>query len=207
MTTADEPTTKADERTRIRAQRSARSQAERDLAASRLAEAVLPLLPPAPATVTAYQSLPAEPGTEPLIAAILGHGHRVLLPRITGRDLLWVEVTSDSTFARGPLGIAEPEGPALPAEPSPLASVDVLLIPGLAVDHQGRRLGQGGGYYDRTLAGVPPRRLGGPLRVAVLYDEEYLDEVPHEPHDCTVDILVTPVRTVRFDPLTGQGEA
>jgi 5-formyltetrahydrofolate cyclo-ligase len=193
---------KADERIRIRAVRSARPRSERDLAAERLAEAVVPLLPEQPGTISAYQSLPTEPGTEPIIAAILRAAHRLLLPRIAGKDLQWVVVTSDSTFARGPLGIAEPVGPALPTDPPPLAAADVLLVPGLSVDRQGRRLGQGGGYYDRTLSDVPLRRQGGPLRVAVLFDEEYVDEVPHEPHDCTVDVLVTPRRTVRFDPPT-----
>ncbi|MCO7204816.1 5-formyltetrahydrofolate cyclo-ligase, partial [Microbacterium sp. CnD16-F] len=58
-----------------------------------------------------------------------------------------------------------------------------------AVDHAGRRLGRGAGYYDRALAGLPQRRR--PLLVAVVHAEELLAEVPHEPHDLPVDVVVT----------------
>jgi 5-formyltetrahydrofolate cyclo-ligase len=167
-------------------------------AADRIAAAVLRLLPQRPGLVSAYQSLPTEPGTGPLIAAVLAAGHQLLLPRIAGTHLTWVDTTSESEFAAGPLGILEPIGPALPATPSPLLVADVLVIPGLAVDRVGRRLGQGGGFYDRTLEHVPLHADGGPLRVAVLFDEEFVALVPSEPHDCSVDVLVTPQRTVRF---------
>ena len=194
--------TKADERARIRHVRSLRSQEQRTAAAQRIAARALTLLPRPPATVTAYQSLPSEPGTTPLISGVLAAGYRLLLPRIAGKDLAWVEVTDATSFVRGPLGIFEPTGPALPREPSPLFLADVLVMPGLSVDRTGRRLGQGGGYYDRALSIVPTHATGGPLRVAVLFDEELVAEVPSEPHDCAVDVLVTPERTVRFDSTT-----
>jgi 5-formyltetrahydrofolate cyclo-ligase len=190
--------TKAGERARIRHLRSLRTDEQRALAADRIASRVMTLLPGPPATVTAYQSLPSEPGTSLLIAGVLAAGHRLLLPRIAGPDLTWAEVDELTTFARGPLGISEPTGPALPSEPSPLLAAAVLVMPGLSVDRNGRRLGQGGGYYDRALSTVPPLSRGGPLRITVLFDDEFVDEVPSEPHDCAVDILVTPERTVRF---------
>jgi len=105
-------------------------------------------------------------------------------------------VDGASEYARGPLGIAEPTGPSLPSHPSPLTRAAVLFMPGLSVDRQGRRLGQGGGYYDRALADVPPHSAGGPLRVALIFDDEFVDEVPVEDHDCTVDVVVTPERTI-----------
>jgi 5-formyltetrahydrofolate cyclo-ligase len=194
--------TKAGERARIRHLRSLRTDEQRTLAAEHIAARVVALLPGSPATVTAYQSLPGEPGTSPLIAGVLGAGHRLLLPRIAGKDLTWVEVNELTTFARGPLGISEPTGPALPSVPSPLLGAAVLVMPGLSVDHTGRRLGQGGGYYDRALSTVPPLSRGGPLRITVLFDDEFVDEVPSEPHDCAIDILVTPDRTVRFGTST-----
>ena len=75
-----------------------------------------------------------------------------------------------------------------------------MFVPGLAVDRFGHRLGQGGGYYDRTLASVRSRADGGPLLVIVLFDDEVLDEVPYEPHDCRVDAALTPSGVVRFAP-------
>ena len=73
-----------------------------------------------------------------------------------------------------------------------------MFVPGLAVDGSGHRLGQGGGYYDRTLASVPSRAGGGPLRVIVLFDDEVRDAVPYEPHDCRVDAALTPSGIVLF---------
>jgi len=146
--------------------------------------------------VSAYQSMPSEPGTGALIADLRLRGDTVLLPRIVGRDLEWVEVTHGTEFARGPLGILEPTGPGLPVRPHPLADAEVLFMPALAVDHSGRRLGQGGGYYDKALAGLRRFADGGPLRVALLFDDELVDSVPSEDHDCLVDAVVTPNRVV-----------
>ena len=115
------------------------------------------------------------------------------MPRITGRDLQWVALRPDTDLVAGPLGIREPVGPALGADE--LAGLDLMLVPGLAVDRSGRRLGQGGGYYDRVLASVPAHADGGPMLVAVLFDDEVLDEVPYEAHDCRVDAVVTPERS------------
>jgi 5-formyltetrahydrofolate cyclo-ligase len=191
---------KKDVRARVRSARDARSAHERAAAALRLERAAAALLPQQPALVSAYQSLESEPGTRALISTILARGHRLVLPRITNRGLLWVEVDDGSEFARGPLGISEPTGPSLPEYPSPLREAAVLFMPGLSVDRHGRRLGQGGGYYDRSLSAVPAHKDGGPQRVALLFDDEYVDEVPAEEHDCRVDLVVTPARTITIAP-------
>jgi 5-formyltetrahydrofolate cyclo-ligase len=191
--------TKQDVRAAIRLQRSVRPDSARISGAAALAERAMALLPDGADTVTAYQSMAQEPGTGPLIDAVLARGLRVLLPRIDGRELRWVEVRSTTRFTRGPLGIMEPEGPALGYEPSPLLAADVLFLPGLAVDHTGRRLGQGGGYYDKALAAIPAHADGGPLRVAVLFDDEYVEQVPSEDHDCSVDAVITERRMVRVE--------
>jgi len=154
------------------------------------------VLPPSPITATAYRAMPTEPGTGPLIEALLERGDHVLLPRISGRALHWVAVTDETSYARGPLGIMEPTGPSWDDGTAALLAAAVLFLPGLAVDSAGRRLGQGGGYYDTALATVPGHADGGPLRVAVLFDDEFVDEVPHEPHDCLVDAVLTPRRLV-----------
>ncbi|MBK9738235.1 MAG: 5-formyltetrahydrofolate cyclo-ligase [Actinobacteria bacterium] len=187
---------KAALRARIRAQRRARTESDLARCALHLAEAVTKTLPEAPARVTCYRSLPTEPGTEPLVAALLAAGHDVWLPRIDGPDLRWVPIAEGTSYAAGPMGILEPEGAAV----ADLAQVqpDVILLPGLAVDAAGNRLGQGGGFYDRALAPLPQHSDGGPLRVALLFDEEVLERVPTDEHDCTVDVVITPDRVVRF---------
>lgn len=187
---------KAALRTLIRDQRRARPEDVRARCAESIAAAVTGLLPASPRRVTCYRSLPTEPGTEPLISALLAAGHDVWLPRIDGVDLRWVPVHEDSSYTVGPLGILEPDG----AADADLAKArpDVVLLPGLAVDAAGHRLGQGGGFYDRSLAPLPLHADGGPLRVTLLFDEEVLEHVPTESHDCTVDVVITPERVVRF---------
>lgn len=181
---------KARVRSVVRAARSARSAGERVEAARALAAHALDLLPGPDARVSAYLSLPSEPGTDPLVERLLADGHAVVVPRIDGRRLDWVRLESDAELRRGPLGIREPVGDALPADA--LDQLDVLFLPGLAVDRTGIRLGQGGGYYDGALSSVPRRADGGPLRAICLFDDELLDDVPHDERDARVDCAVTP---------------
>lgn len=192
--------TKNEARAEVRARRSMRSALALSASAKALAASAMPLLPPSPVTVSCYRSMSAEPGTAPLIEALLTRGDRVLLPRIDGSRLQWVAVTHITDYARGPLGIKEPVGPALPDQPAPLAGADILFLPALSVDRAGRRLGQGGGYYDKVLAGMPLHSAGGPLRVAVLFDGEFVDVVPFEDHDCSVDIVLMPGRVEYIAP-------
>jgi 5-formyltetrahydrofolate cyclo-ligase len=142
--------------------------------------------------VGAYRPLPGEPNLEPFLAA-LPHV-TLMLPRIAGTALAWVEVSGDTEFEIGPFGVRQPIG----SDATEAATTaDALLIPALAVDVSGRRLGQGGGYYDRFLATLPVH--GGPLRVAVVADDEVMQEIPDEPHDARVNAILTPTR---FIPLT-----
>lgn len=166
------------------------------MAARAIGGHALELLPPSGGAIACYLSLPTEPGTDPLIEAASRAGCRIVVPRIAGRDLLWVEYRPGGDLATGPMGIREPTG--APVDAQSLSTVAVMFIPGLAVDRSGRRLGQGGGYYDRALHAVPSHADGGPLRVAVLHDDEVRDAVPVEPHDCTVDAAVTPAGITRF---------
>jgi 5-formyltetrahydrofolate cyclo-ligase len=193
---------KAELRAVIRASRRARPEADRVAAGEALARHAATLLPSTPVDVTAYLSMPTEPGTDPLVAALHAAGHVLRVPRIEGRDLRWVRLLPDSPLASGPMGIREPRGE--PDDATVLAAAHVLFLPGLAVDHEGGRMGQGGGFYDRTLAAVPTRDEGGPLRVIVLFDDEIRDDVPVEPHDCRVDAALTPGGVVWFGP---RGEA
>ena len=170
---------------------------DRVRAGEAIARQVVALLPADPAGVTAYLSLPTEPPTDDLIAVACAAGHSVRVPRIDGRGLRWLPWAPGDATADGPMGIREPLG--VGDGPSVLPTMAVLFLPGLAVDRAGHRLGQGGGFYDRALADVPLHSEGGPLRVIVLFDDELLDSVPHEGHDCRVDVALTPTGAIRLD--------
>ena len=132
-------------RAAVRGVRAARGPDDRAVAAESIAEHAMSLLASLPGTaprdLSAYLSLPTEPGTDAMLAAALAAGHRVRVPRITGPDLQWVTLRPDTDLVAGPLGIREPVGSALGADE--LAALDLMLVPGLAVDRSGRRLGQG----------------------------------------------------------------
>jgi 5-formyltetrahydrofolate cyclo-ligase len=144
-------------------------------------------------TVCAYVPVGAEPGSPELLDVLLAHADRVLLPvtRTTGDDdalaLQWGEYRPGQ-LVTARFGLLEPAGPWLPAET--IAEAGVVLVPALAVDQSGARLGRGRGFYDRTLVLRDPRaRL-----IAVVRDEELLDEVPYEPHDVPMTHALTPGR-------------
>ncbi len=186
--TVDVGEAKARMRADVRDARAARDLPERQAAAQALARHGRDLVA-GPVTVAAHLSLPTEPGTDPLLAALDAAGAAVIVPRVAGGVLEWVEWRPDVPTTPGAFGIAEPTGPAVIGA---LAQVAVVFLPALSVDRAGRRLGQGGGFYDRALADVPPHADGGPLRVACVFDDEIVDEVPNEEHDLTVDVALTP---------------
>ncbi len=187
--------TKDEFRALLRAARTARSPRRRAEAADALVQVLLTL----PAlegarTVAAYSARPTEPGTLPVLEALSARGVGVLLPVLgAGLQREWARYAGpDDLLQRAPGRPPEPSGPSLGAEG--LAEADLILAPALAVDTAGARLGQGGGWYDRALQHARP---GVPV-VAVVFAEEVYDAslrpVPREPHDRTVDMVLTPER-------------
>ena len=138
------------------------------------------------AAIACYASRAEEPPTDELIARLRDAGATVLLPRVEGNDLAWIETDPSTSFTSNSMGIDEPEGLASDVQPA------LWIIPALAVDADGYRLGQGGGFYDRTLAGLPDD--GRRPIIAVVFEEEAVPEVPREGHDHRVDVVVTPER-------------
>ncbi|WP_167525868.1 5-formyltetrahydrofolate cyclo-ligase [Streptomyces rapamycinicus] len=150
------------------------------------------------ATVAAYVSVGGEPGTHALREALRARGVRVLLPvLLEDDDLDWGEDEGPGRLAPARRGLLEPEGPRLGTEA--VTGADVVLLPGLAVDRRGMRLGRGGGSYDRVLARLAAAGAD-PALVVLLYDGELLDEVPEEAHDRPVHAAVTPSGLHRFTP-------
>ena len=136
--------------------------------------------------IACYASRADEPPTGQLRDRLLEAGAVVLLPRIDAEELRWIPVTSDTTWSVNRWGITEPQGSVFPHAP------ELWIIPALAIDADGYRLGQGGGYYDRALAHV----VDDVPIIGVVFDDEVLERVPREEHDTCVDVVVTPERTI-----------
>lgn len=186
----DEPprTRKVEWRRRLGAARAARPAAERERAAATLVAHLRDLLHRDHVTaVAAYAPVGAEPGAPGLLAGLAGSGVRVLLP-VAGPDRIldWCWYEGELVPAR--YGLMEPPGARL--GPEAIGAVELVLVPALAIDRAGTRLGKGGGYYDRALRRLP---VTTPT-LAVLYDGELLDDpLPVEPHDVPVGAVVTPL--------------
>jgi 5-formyltetrahydrofolate cyclo-ligase len=134
-------------------------------------------------TIAAFYSVGSEPPTSLLLDALVDAGVRVLLPVISG-GLDWAEYAGPDSMIPGPLGINEPAGAPLGAEA--ITTADVVIVPALAIDRAGNRLGRGRGFYDRALVLVT-----API-VAIVYDDELVDDVPTEGHDRRVNAVLRP---------------
>lgn len=139
-------------------------------------------------TVLAYASFGAEVPTDAVIERLLSRGVTVLLPAVDGEALRAAPVASLAEVAPGYRGIREPI-----RRDAVEAAADVILVPGVAFDSSGRRLGFGGGFYDRYLA-----EASG-VRVGVCFEAQMVDQVPVGPSDVPVDVVVTDARTLRSE--------
>lgn len=181
---------KAELRTAILKRRRERGAAE--LAAD--AEAIAAHLLAAPFArvdlIAAYLSMDTEPGTGPLLAGLHERGTEVIVP-VTGpgHSMSWVRWTSGQESTTSGIGVREPIGDRLGA--AALAQAGLVVVPALAVDHAGNRLGRGAGYYDRALADITTPRC------ALTFAEELIEQVPHENHDLPVDLVVTEIGVFR----------
>ncbi|RZB17564.1 5-formyltetrahydrofolate cyclo-ligase [Streptomyces sp. F001] len=151
-------------------------------------------------TVAAYVSVGSEPGTLALLDALHSRGERVLLPvLLPDNDLDWGAYAGQGSLARvqhgGKMALLEPVGERL--GPDAVTAADVVLLPGLAVDARGMRLGRGGGSYDRVLARLEDAGVR-PALVVLLYDSEVVERVPAQAHDRPVHAVVTPSGVRRF---------
>jgi 5-formyltetrahydrofolate cyclo-ligase len=128
-------------------------------------------------TVCAFSALPSEPD----VLTPWPQGKKIILPRVAGSSVSLHAVESPAELVEGRFGILEPTPNAQIAE----ARADIILVPGLAFDRSGIRLGRGGGYYDRLLS-----EFDG-LRVGVCFEEVLFERIPAELHDERMDFLMT----------------
>ena len=129
-------------------------------------------------TVLLYSALPDEVNTDYLLLSAEGDGKTILLPRVDGEHLT-LHVYSPDSMAPGAFGVMEPQGPEFP--PSRYGEIELAVVPGMAFDRRGHRLGRGKGYYDRLLPLLPAARV-----VGLCFPFQVVASVPHEAHDAEV---------------------
>ncbi len=175
---------KSDLRARFRARRRALTASERDDASAAVCQRLrqTPLVTDAP-RLAGYSALGMEVDLSACLREFLDQGAQIFLPRVTGPgEMVFCPLTSFDDLAPGPFGIAEPR-----TDPVPTDTIDVFLVPGVAFDHRGHRLGFGKGFYDRALP--PP---GQAVAIGVAYEWQlHLGDLPVGDHDRPMDFLVT----------------
>ena len=183
---------KAELRLRVLGARRRLIPAERALAGRQLRDAILedPQAQMA-GVVAAYVSVGSEPDTRALIFALWKRGTYVLLPLLRpDQDLDWASYEGPDSLIEGPRGLVEPTEPARGVEA--ITSADLVLVPALAADRVGNRLGRGGGSYDRALARVGP----AVPTIALLYEGELMDDIPVGPQDQRIRAVAQPAKGI-----------
>ncbi|MFC5994288.1 5-formyltetrahydrofolate cyclo-ligase [Pseudonocardia hispaniensis] len=179
-------------RRRLSAARRAASPQQRAEWAAALAVATGQLAAQTGGPVCAYLPIGSEPGSVAGLDALRAAGHEVLLPvvpKVAG-PLEWARYEGPGSLTEGPLGLREPTTDRQGV--TAITKARLVLVPALAVDRRGVRLGRGGGYYDRTL----PLARADVVVAAMLHDDELVDELPTEPHDVRVSAVVRPATGV-----------
>ena len=184
---------KDDIRRRMRALRRALARKERERAAKVICAklinnnsiTVAAGLPDGHGAVAVYLAAPEEIDLSEFILAMLDRGVTVVSPRWNGEtyELAKLNGLSESDLRRGPMNILEPAEADI-VKPSEVA---VWIVPGLAFTREGRRLGYGGGWYDRLLASADK----GSLKIGVAHGFQIVDALPHEPHDILLNHIVS----------------
>lgn len=133
--------------------------------------------------VMLYYSLSDEVSTHALADHLLAAGKIVLLPQVTGKTTMQLrQYTGRESLVVGAFGIMEPSGPVWAS----LSRIDVVIVPGVAFDEAGNRLGRGRGYYDRMLRQMPQAR-----KIGLCFDFQRVAQVPIAETDVTMDAIVS----------------
>ena len=141
-------------------------------------------------TIAFYAAIGDEVPVDQAAAASRAHGLRTAYPVRTDAGLELALAEDDHSLHRGPGGIGEP---ALDAERVPFRAIDAFVVPGLLFDRSGRRLGRGGGHYDRMLKSA----RSDAMSIGICYAERVVDELPVDSWDVSMDVIVTDQFVVR----------
>ncbi|MDT0221318.1 5-formyltetrahydrofolate cyclo-ligase [Gordonia sp. AC31] len=176
-------------RQEIEDRRSRRSADERDRSAAALAEWMYscPFRLEYDVTVAAHVPVGNEPGSNSMLDALVDRGVSVLVPVVPDGDpapMDWAPYTGPDSLAPGRWGLLQPTTDRVGV--TAIRAASVILVPALAIDKSGVRLGRGAGYYDRTLHGLSADLVG------VVYDDEVVDSLPSGDHDVPVGWTLTP---------------
>jgi 5-formyltetrahydrofolate cyclo-ligase len=178
-------------RTTLRARRAALDEEARREAAQTVGRVLLDLPEIRSARrVLVYAAFGDELDLDPFAAALLGRGVEVCLPRVAGEALEIAAVEGLAALAVGWRGVREPPSSAPPVPPTAL---DAAVVPGLAFDRSGARLGYGGGHFDRLLARLSPTAAV----IGACFQIQLVEALPVEPHDQPVHVVVTECEVVR----------
>lgn len=140
--------------------------------------------------IVVYASIHKEVDTEEIVRAAFVSGKKVAFPAVVHHGLVFREVTEISSMKRGIFGIMEP---CATGRNFDLDEADIVVLPGIAFDLNGHRIGYGKGYYDKTL-----HRLEGNGRlIGLCYDFQLVERIAGEPHDVKMDLIITEKRIVR----------
>jgi len=140
--------------------------------------------------VALYSAVAGEVFTDLVFDVARRQGKRVVFPRVCSAGLEFYLVEGREMLSPGTFGVLEPAA----GIPVPLSTIDLAVIPGVAFDLCGHRLGYGKGYYDRTFCTAP----GRPLLVGFAFDLQLVSQLPREGHDVRLDLLVTETRVLDF---------
>jgi len=144
--------------------------------------------------VAAYMALGSELDPRMIAEAALEKGKKLVLPVVNGRELLFRSLPDlgEENFKKGAFGIKEPEDSLPLWRPEEESGETLWLIPGVAFDRNCQRLGQGGGYYDRTLGDIRASRLRGHTFLGLAFSCQMADEIPRDEWDGALDLVITP---------------
>ena len=165
---------------------------ERDAVSLRIAEVLLPvLLARRPGVVGAYRAMADEIDPSPVVAALRREGVEIALPVVERprAPLVFRRFRPGDPLRRSAFGVEEPLADA------PALRPDILLVPLLAFDRSGHRLGFGAGYYDRSIAAL--RGAGELFAVGLAFAAQEVPALPREPHDMALDLVATEEGLVR----------
>ena len=142
--------------------------------------------------VASYMSYGDEPDTHQLNQNLIASGKVLLLPRINGENIDWVQWNGSANTLQSQKKILEPIGDVF----TDLEKIEVIVVPALRIDRSGYRLGQGGGFYDRALPKLSAWSIG-----LIHPDEISSEDLPHEPWDHPLHAAATPDLVLRFKRL------
>jgi 5-formyltetrahydrofolate cyclo-ligase len=180
-------------RAELRERRRVMTSSERRLATEGLTARLTELIASTGAeSISCYLSMPTEPDTRPFLEWAEARGIRVLFPVTREDGLLDWTVGEEHSETLGLHGVPEVIGELL--GPMAINDVDLIIVPAAAIDRTGMRLGWGRGYFDKTLGSM--ERC--PPVYAVVFDSEFVEQVPREVHDQPVNGVVTPTRIIAF---------